>query len=158
GDLGLDLARAVEDRARDRPTALRLGNADLGLGGPRQPNLLQLEQALVHARGERATGSGDDEVIGRLPTELLDDLVGDRLRALGVDGPQGDVGELDAAGDRQLTAGSVGLVVVAVQLADGGAEGTAGPRLATLQVAGVKDVGGNTSLGGKRSDRGADVA
>ena len=122
------------------------------------PDLLHLPQALVHARGERAAGRGDDEVVGRDPVELLDHLEGHRLRPLGVERPQGDVGELDAARQGELAAGAVGFVVVAVELDHGGAERPAGAGLAALEVARVEDVGGDARLGGQRGDRGADVA
>ena len=93
---GVDLGLLGEDRGRDRIAAARLGDVDarrLGLGEPQQ---LQLAQALVQARGERAAGGGGDDVVGRAPVELLDDLERRRLRALGVERAQRDVGEVDA--------------------------------------------------------------
>jgi hypothetical protein len=74
-------------------------------------------------------------VVRRHPVELLDDLEGNRLRSLGVERAQGDVGELDAGRERQLAAGPVGLVVVAVELDDCGAERPAGAGLAGEETA-----------------------
>ena len=155
--LRLDLA-ALEDRGGDRVAAARLGDVDLRPRGLGEADHLELVQPLVDARGERAAGGRDDQVVGRVPAELLDHLEGHRLRPLGVERAQGDVGELDPARQRELAAGAVGLVVVAVELADLGAEGATGFRLPLLHVAGVEDVGGGAGLGGQRRDRGADVA
>ena len=124
----------------------------------READRLELVEALVHARGERPAGRRHDDVVGRVPAELLDDLVGERLRALRVERAQGDVGELQAARFRQLAAGAVGFVVVAVELADLGAERAAAARLGPLQVGRVEDVGREPGLGAERRGRGADVA
>ena len=87
----------------------------VGLGEPEQ---LQLAEALVQARGERAAGGRGDDVVGRLPVELLDDLKRRRLRALGVERAQRDVGEVHARRFGEFAAAAVGFVVVALDLAD----------------------------------------
>ena len=126
--------------------------------GVRQSQLLQLDQALVQARGERAAGRGRDDVVGRLPVELLDDLERGRLGALGVERPQGDVGEVHARAFSHFAAAAVGFVVVALHLADLRAEGHARAGLHVLQAVGVEDVRVDARLGGQRGDGGADVA
>ena len=95
---------------------------------------------------------------GETQLELLDDLEGERLRPLGVERAQGDVGELHAGRFGQLAAGAVGLVVVAVELADLGAERPAAARLGPLEVGRVEDVGRQAGLGAERGGGGADVA
>ena len=59
GGLGrdrVDLGLLGEDRAGDRVAAARLGDVDARRVGLGQPEQLQLAQALVQARGERAAG------------------------------------------------------------------------------------------------------
>ena len=62
--------------------------------------------------------AGDDDVVGRAPVELLDDLERRRLRALGVERAQRDVREVHARRFGDFAAAAVGFVVVALHLAD----------------------------------------
>ena len=99
-----------------------------------------------------------DDVVGRAPVELLDDLEGRRLGALGVERAQGDVGEVHARRFGDLAAAPVGFVVVALDLADLGAQGHAAARLGGLEAVRVEDVGVDARLRRQRGDGGADVA
>src|SRR6185437_15082354 len=123
-----------ENRRGDRVAAARLCDVDRGRGGLGEAEQLQLAKALVHARGERAAGGGADDVVGRVPVELLDDLEGGRLGALGIERAQRDVGEVHAGRRGDLAAASVGFVVVAFDLDDLRAERHAGARLHVLQT------------------------
>ena len=102
--------------------------------------------------------AGGDDVVGRVPVELLDDLERRRLGALGVERAQRDVGEVHARGFGDFAAAAVGFVVVALHLADLRAERHARARLRVLEAVGVEDVGVDPRLGGERGDGGADVA
>src|SRR5205814_1344856 len=74
--------------------AARLRDVDARRLGLREPQQLQLDETLVQARGQRPAGRRRDDVLGRLPVELLDDLESARLRTLRVERPQRDVREL----------------------------------------------------------------
>src|SRR5204863_9703267 len=92
------------------------------------------------------------------PVQLLDDLKGVRLGPLGVEGAQGDVGELHAGRFGHFATAPVGFVVVALHLAHVCAQRAACPRLGVLEAVGVEDVGVHAGLGGVGGDGGAHVS
>ena len=154
----MDLGLLGEDRRGDRVAAAGLRDVDargLGVGEAEQ---LQLAQALVQAGGERAACRRRDDVVGRVPVELLDDLEGGRLGALGVERAKGDVGEVHPGRFGHFAAAAVCFVVVALDLADLGAERGAGAGLGVLEAVGVEDICVDPGLGCQRGDGGADVA
>jgi hypothetical protein len=107
-----------------------------------QAELEELAEALADLGEQRARGDRDDDAVGRRPPELLADLVGQRLGALGVVRAQVDVDErprLVLA--RQLGAQAVDVVVVAVDRHDVRAVDARGEDLLLLEVGRDEDEG-----------------
>ena len=106
---------AVGERRGDRRAAggLRARHAHLGCL-VEQADLVQLVEALVDLGEQRAARDRHDHVVGRLPAELLGGLVGERLRALGVERAHVHVHERPRVLGRELRAEAVDVVVVAV--------------------------------------------
>jgi hypothetical protein len=108
---------------------------------------------------QRSRGDRHDAAVGKLPTELLDDLEGDRLRALRVVRAHVDVHERPVVVlGRQLGAQAIDLVVVTanghqVRAVDAGAE-----DLLLFEVGGDEDVGRQPERGGLGGDGVAEVA
>ena len=99
-----------------------------------QADLVQLLEALVDLREQRAARDRHDHVVGRLPAELLGGLVRERLRALGVERPHVDVHERPRVLGRELRAQAVDVVVVAVDGDDVAAVDRGGEDLPGLEV------------------------
>ena len=75
------------------------------------PSSSSSRERLVQLRVERAGGDRRDDHVGRLPAELLGDLVRERLRALGVVAAQADVDEAPVELERELDRQPVAVVV-----------------------------------------------
>ena len=84
---------AFGEGGRDRAAALRLGAVEDRLLALDQAEVEPLLEAAAELGEQRARGDRADDPVGQLPAELLDGLVGERLRALGVVGAQVDVDE-----------------------------------------------------------------
>src|SRR5215213_3281106 len=97
----------------DRAASLGLGAVEDRLLAADKPEVEPLLEAAAQFGEERAGGDRADHPVGQLPAELLDGLVGERLRALGVVGPQVDVDERPRPRLGQLGAEPVDVVVVA---------------------------------------------
>ncbi len=106
-----------------------------------RPSSVHSSKALGDLREQRPRGDGHDAAVGQLPAELLGDLEGQRLRALGVVGAQVDVHERPVALGAQLGAQPVDVVVVALDADQPGPVDASGEDLLLLEVGGDEDVG-----------------
>src|SRR5439155_25102913 len=148
----------VRERPRDRGAALRLAAVDAGTRAGDEADLPELLEALPDLREERAGRDRRDDGVRQLPAELLGDLEGEGLGALGVVGAQVDVDEAPVELARQLDDQPRAVVVAAahgVHLAavDGGRE-----ELLGLDRARVEYDGAHAARRRARSDRVAEVA
>ena len=119
----------------------------------------QLAEALVDLGQLRAGGDRDHHLVGQPPAELLGDLVGQRLGALGVVGPDVDVDERPAlllGGD--LAGQLVHVVVAALDRDQGGVVDGGGDDLLLLEVARARRPPTDAGPGGGRGDRVGQVA
>jgi hypothetical protein len=101
---------------------------------------------------------GATTAVGQLPAELLGDLEGQRLGALGVVRAHVDVDERPVALARQLGAQAVDVVVVAVDRDEVRAVDAGREDLLLLEVGRDEDVGLQAERGGVRGDRVGQVA
>ena len=158
GLLRLADVRALRERRRDRGAALGLGAAEGRQLALDQAELEPLVDAAAELGEQRARGDRADDAVGQLPAELLDRLVGERLRALGVVGAQVDVDEGPRARLGELGAEPVDVVVVAPDADQVGAVDAGREQLLLLEVGGDEDVGVEAGGGGVRRDRVREVA
>ena len=105
----------------------------------REAKIEQLRERLVQLREERARCDRRDDDIGRAPAELLGDLVGDRLRALGVVAAQTDVHERPRHLPRELDRDAVAVVVRARDRIEGRPVGRGRRQLLRLEVGRAED-------------------
>ena len=152
-----DVLAGVEGR-RDRRAALRLGAVHDRRLAVDEPERAPLVEALGDLREQRAGGDRRDAAVGQLPAELLGDLVGQRLRALGVVRPHVDVDERPVALARQLGAQPVDVVVVAAHLDQVRAVHPGGQDLLLLEVGRDEDVGLHAQRRAVGGDRVGQVA
>ncbi len=113
-------------------------------GRPRdatRPSLVELAPRLVDLGDQRAAGHRRHHVVGQSPAQLVGDLVGVGLRALGVVGAQVDVHEGPAVAIGRLGAQPVDVVVGALDGDDAGAVDLGGDDLGRLEVARHQDRG-----------------
>ena len=123
-----------------------------------EADFLQLAQALVDARQQRAAGNGRHDVVGIAPAKLLRDLEAHRLRALGVVAPKVDVGEAPAVLVRDLRAQPVHVVVVAFDGDDGRLVDRGAENLVRLEVVRDEDVARQAEPRRMRGDAAGQVA
>ena len=123
----------------EQPCGLGAGDAD-AVAGLDETELGELAEALVDLGQLASRGDRDDDVVGQLPAELLGDLEGEGLGALGVVGADVDVDE-GPGGElaRQLGAEPVDVVVAAVDGDEVAAEDGRRDELHGLEVVGHED-------------------
>ena len=136
----------------------RLGAVEDRLLALDQAEVEPLLEAAAELGEERAGGDRADDPVGQLPAELLDGLVGERLRALGVVGAQVDVDEGPGPGLGELGAEPVDVVVVAADADQVGPVDAGREQLLLLEVGGDEDVGVEAGGGGVGGDRVGEVA
>ena len=159
GFTGLMVSAPSSHARRDRraPERLRARHAQLRLL-VEQPDLVQLVEALADLGEQRAAGDRHDDVVGRLPAELLGGLERERLRALGVVRAHVDVHERPRVRARELRAQPVDVVVVAVDGDDVAAVHRGRDDLALLEVGGDEHEAAQPRVRGVRGDRVGEVA
>ena len=82
---GIDGVGPVDERLRDRCAAGRLAAHEADRRPLDEPDRGQLVEALGQLREERPRRDRRDDDVGQAPAELLGDLEGQRLAALGVE-------------------------------------------------------------------------
>ncbi len=88
----------------------------------------------MHLREHRARGDRTDDRGRQLPAELLGDLEGERLRALGVVGAEADVDERPVELEGELDREPAAVVVAPVDRVDGGAVDSGRDELLRLEA------------------------
>ena len=149
---------AFGEGGRDRAAALGLGAVEDRLLALDQAEVDPLLEAAAELGEQRARGDRADDPVGQLPAELLDGLVGERLRALGVVGAQVDVDEGPGPGLGELGAEPVDVVVVAADADQVGPVDAGREQLLLLEVGGDEDVGVEAGGGGVGGDGVGEVA
>src|SRR5581483_12329198 len=114
-----DVRLAALEGGGHRSASRRLGAGEArhGAAAGGAVDQLQVEQlagGLVVLDELAAAGDGDDDLVRQPPAQLLGGLVGERLRALAVEGAHVDVAEGPGEDVDQLAAETVDVVVVAV--------------------------------------------
>ena len=140
GALRLADVPAFGECGRDRAAAVGLGAVEDRLRALDEPDLEPLGEAAPELGEERAGSDRDDDPVGQLPAELLDGLVGERLRPLRVVRPQVDVDERPGARFGELGAEPVDVVVVAADADQIGPVDAGREQLLLLEVGGDEDV------------------
>ena len=149
---------AFGECGRDRAAALRLGAVEDRLLALDQAEVEPLLEAAAELGEQRAGGDRADDPVRQLPAELLDRLVGERLRALRVVGAQVDVDEGPRARLGELGAEPVDVVVVAAHADQVGPVDAGREQLLLLEVGGDEDVGVEARRGGVGGDGVGEVA
>ncbi len=154
---GDDLGTGRERRGDGR-TARRLGTEQHGRGTVGEAEFDELVKPLRHLRELASRRDRHDDLVGRAPTQLLDDFEGQGLGTFGVVGPQIDVGKGPVGMfGHQLDAESVHVVVVALDPEHRAAEDGGHRDLRLLQVRGDDHHAGPTNEGRVRGDRRREV-
>ena len=120
----------------------------LRAGACDQAQLLELAEGLADLGDQRAARHGDDDVRRQPPAELLGDLVGVALGALGVERAEVDVDEPPAVLAGDLRAQPIDVVVGPFDADDARAVDAGAEDLGRLEVVGDQDHGGQASGGG----------
>ena len=140
-----------------RARSLRPGRRRAPGCGRRRGRALQLAEPLPDLVEERARGDRDRDGVRSLPAELLRDLVGQGLRALGVVGAQVDVDESPRQLERQLDREPRAVVVRAVDGVDPRAVDRGCGELLGLEVARDEDCRLEAFGGGPGGDRSGEI-
>src|SRR5207302_8074573 len=108
----------------------------------------QFVKSLSNLADERASGHGDDYIVGEAPAELLGDFKSMGFRAFGIVGAEVDVDQapIKAVGD--LRAETIDVVVVAVDAHDARAVDGGVKDLGGLEIGGDEDARVETLLRG----------
>ena len=124
----------------DGAAALRLGGDEPGQAVD-EADGVQVLQSLPEAGDGAAVAHGDGDVVRHLPVQLLHDLQGHGLLALGEVGVDGSVAVVPAPAVDGLLGEFEGLLIAALNGDDGGAEGHQLGHLSLGGTGGDEDVG-----------------
>ncbi len=123
-----------------------------------EPDRRQLVEALRDLREQRARGDRRDDDVRQPPAELLGDLEGERLAALGIERPEVDVDEGPALLVGDLEAEAVDVVVRAVDADDRRAVAQGVVDLRRLEVRRDEDEGTEPERGRGGRGRPGEIA
>ena len=158
GALRDDFVSSVLDCGGDGRAAGGLGSEEADRFVFDEAEVDELVEGLANFADERATGHGDDDVVGQAPSELLGDLVAYGLGAFGVVGAEIHVDEAPVVFVGDLGAETVDVIVVAVDANEAGAVDLGVENLCGLEVGGDEDGGLEAEAGGLRGDGVGEVA